>query len=216
MVYFIVFVLAVFLSKLVLGSPVPLPENTLAQTANPDPLPQTTLAQTDDPVFVGAGDIADCKRTQDEATAQLLDSITGTVFTLGDDAYPDGTLTQFNNCYDPTWPTQDRNRLRREQRLPYPARPRLLQLLWGGGLDTGTTDQRMQGLLLHTGRWHYRPKQRDRSTLARPRSGAGDLPRIRKSVHWLMAHAALSSGNMQTLQCHRFGRLSTIMKPMWC
>jgi hypothetical protein len=100
---FIVFVLAVFLSGLVLGSPAPLPETTLAQTADPAPLPQTTLAQTTDPVLVGAGDIADCNRSQDEATAQLLDSITGTVFTLGDDAYPDGTLTQFNNCYDPTW-----------------------------------------------------------------------------------------------------------------
>ena len=40
------------------------------------------LAQTSDPVFVGAGDIADCSLTQDEETANLLDSIPGTVFTL--------------------------------------------------------------------------------------------------------------------------------------
>jgi hypothetical protein len=53
--------------------------------------------------LVGAGDISNCNRTQDEATAQLLDSIAGTVFTLGDNVYPDGTLTEFNNCYDPTW-----------------------------------------------------------------------------------------------------------------
>jgi acid phosphatase type 7 len=26
-----------------------------------------------------------------------------TVFTLGDNAYPDGTAAQFRNCYDPTW-----------------------------------------------------------------------------------------------------------------
>jgi len=52
---------------------------------------------------VGAGDIANCSRTQDESTAQLLDGISGTVFTLGDDAYPDGTLAQFTDCYGPTW-----------------------------------------------------------------------------------------------------------------
>jgi hypothetical protein len=61
------------------------------------------LAQTSDPVFVGAGDIAVCSRTQDEETAKLLDNIPGTVFTVGDNAYPDGTLTQFNDCYEPSW-----------------------------------------------------------------------------------------------------------------
>ncbi len=29
--------------------------------------------------------------------------IPGTVFTTGDNAYDSGTLTQFSNCYDPTW-----------------------------------------------------------------------------------------------------------------
>ncbi len=56
-----------------------------------------------DPVFVGAGDIAVCSDLNDEATAQLLDGISGTVFTLGDNAYDSGTATEFANCYDPTW-----------------------------------------------------------------------------------------------------------------
>jgi hypothetical protein len=56
-----------------------------------------------DPVLVGAGDIAGCDTTGDEATAKLLDGISGTVFTAGDNAYNSGTPTQFNNCYDPTW-----------------------------------------------------------------------------------------------------------------
>lgn len=56
-----------------------------------------------DPVFVGAGDIADCSFPDDEATAQLLDGISGTVFTLGDNAYDRGTATDFADCYDPTW-----------------------------------------------------------------------------------------------------------------
>ena len=66
-------------------------------------LPETAMAQAGDPVFVGAGDIANCSRSQDESTAKLLDNISGTVFTTGDNAYPDGTLSQFNNCYGPTW-----------------------------------------------------------------------------------------------------------------
>jgi hypothetical protein len=54
-------------------------------------------------VLVGAGDIADCNAAGDEATALLLDSIPGTVFTAGDNVYPNGTVGQFATCYDPTW-----------------------------------------------------------------------------------------------------------------
>jgi hypothetical protein len=54
-------------------------------------------------VFVGAGDISDCSSAADEQTAQLLDNIPGTVFTVGDNAYPNGTITEYNNCYGPTW-----------------------------------------------------------------------------------------------------------------
>jgi acid phosphatase type 7 len=56
-----------------------------------------------DPVFVGAGDIADCSKPEDEQTAQLIDKIPGTVFTTGDDAYPRGTAEDFQKCYEPTW-----------------------------------------------------------------------------------------------------------------
>src|SRR2546422_6164773 len=38
----------------------------------------------------GAGDIASCTKTGDEATAKLLDSIPRTVFTAGDKAPPPG------------------------------------------------------------------------------------------------------------------------------
>ena len=64
-----------------------------------------------DPVFVGAGDIADCTITSAassgaEQTAKLLDLLDGsgsTVFTLGDNAYDAGTAAQYSSCYDPTW-----------------------------------------------------------------------------------------------------------------
>src|SRR6476469_3869015 len=57
----------------------------------------------DDPVLVGAGDIADCALDSGAATATLLDTIAGTVFTAGDNAYPDGSVGAFRDCYAPTW-----------------------------------------------------------------------------------------------------------------
>jgi hypothetical protein len=54
-------------------------------------------------VFVGAGDISSCSNSGDEATAELLDNIPGTVYNIGDDAYDNGTTSEFNNCYGPTW-----------------------------------------------------------------------------------------------------------------
>ncbi len=54
-------------------------------------------------VFVGAGDIADCSRTSDDATANLLDNIPGTVFTIGDSANPSGSTADYTNCWRPTW-----------------------------------------------------------------------------------------------------------------
>jgi PKD repeat protein len=56
-----------------------------------------------DPVLVGAGDIADCSSTGDDATAKLLAAIPGTVFTIGDNAYDNGTSAEFSSCYGSTW-----------------------------------------------------------------------------------------------------------------
>ncbi len=57
-----------------------------------------------DPVFVGAGDIADCTRSQDSATAAVISGVMGAVWTAGDNVYPEGTtLSNWTNCYEPTW-----------------------------------------------------------------------------------------------------------------
>jgi hypothetical protein len=64
---------------------------------------ETTPPPPPDAVLVGAGDIAVCSSEDDDATADLLDGIEGTVFTTGDNAYPDGTAEEFADCYDPTW-----------------------------------------------------------------------------------------------------------------
>jgi acid phosphatase type 7 len=54
-------------------------------------------------VLLVAGDIASCSSSGDEATAKLLDGVTGTVATLGDNAYPAGSASNFASCYGPTW-----------------------------------------------------------------------------------------------------------------
>ncbi|MBI2781240.1 MAG: metallophosphoesterase [Chloroflexi bacterium] len=78
---------------------------TTQPTLPPTPAPTPTVAPTGALPFVlaGAGDIASCSSTGDEATATLLDSIAGSVFTLGDNAYSSGTTTEFNTCYGPSW-----------------------------------------------------------------------------------------------------------------
>ncbi|OKI74106.1 CBM96 family carbohydrate-binding protein [Micromonospora sp. CB01531] len=62
----------------------------------------TTGTSSSDPVLVGAGDIAD-SGSGDTATAALLDNISGTVFTTGDNVYTNGTAAEFNTYYEPTW-----------------------------------------------------------------------------------------------------------------
>ncbi len=53
--------------------------------------------------LVGAGDIATCRSTGNETTADLIDDIDGTIFTTGDNAYPDATDANIQNCYEPSW-----------------------------------------------------------------------------------------------------------------
>jgi acid phosphatase type 7 len=79
-------------------TPLPLPTPTPSNpTPTPTPGPSTG-------VIVAAGDIAVCgTNNNDEETAKLLDVTPGEVLILGDNAYNSGTLTEFNNCYHPTW-----------------------------------------------------------------------------------------------------------------
>lgn len=58
--------------------------------------------------LLAAGDIASCSSSGDEATAALLGERSGTVGTLGDNVYsdgidPEGSLANFDACYDPSW-----------------------------------------------------------------------------------------------------------------
>jgi acid phosphatase type 7 len=77
-----------------------------------DPLSPNTALLATPVVLVGAGDIAGCPSNfKDEATAKLLDGIPGTVFTLGDNVYEDGTSAEYSKCYGPSW-GRHRNRTR--------------------------------------------------------------------------------------------------------
>jgi len=90
-----------------ISNPTFTPIATSTQTSTPNatntPTPTPNATASGSVILVGAGDISDCGNNNDEATAKLLDSIPGTVFTAGDNAYSDGTYTQFVNCYNPTW-----------------------------------------------------------------------------------------------------------------
>jgi len=85
------------------AEPVSTSTPTPAPTLTPTSAPTETPLPEDDPVFVGAGDIAHCRSDGDEITANMLDHISGTVFTTGDNAYPNGSAEEFANCYDTSW-----------------------------------------------------------------------------------------------------------------
>jgi hypothetical protein len=67
----------------------------------PPPVPAESAA-----VLVAAGDIAGCTSGyHDDQTAELMLALpsSASVVTLGDNAYPDGTSSDYSQCYAPTW-----------------------------------------------------------------------------------------------------------------
>jgi hypothetical protein len=63
-----------------------------------------TTAVAADPVLLGAGDIADCpEHPGADLTANLIDGIAGTVMAIGDTVQEIGAVSEYSDCYDPTW-----------------------------------------------------------------------------------------------------------------
>src|SRR2546421_153735 len=94
-------------AAVVLGISVACVEDDHRAPASPlGPTAQSAATPVAAVTLVGAGNIARCDRTSDEATAELLDAIPGTVFALGDNAVPGGTLANYQNCYGPGWGRQ--------------------------------------------------------------------------------------------------------------
>lgn len=83
------------------------PATSSATNASPSrpPSPQAPPAggSGTDPVLVAAGDIVSCSSPGDEATAGLLGEIVGTVAPLGDNAYENGSASEYADCYAPSW-----------------------------------------------------------------------------------------------------------------
>ncbi len=52
-------------------------------------------------VLYAVGDVTDCDLSADTATALLVDGTTDPIALLGDIAYPNGSPSDFANCYDP-------------------------------------------------------------------------------------------------------------------
>jgi hypothetical protein len=80
------------------------PTQTTEPNRPPEPTPAVESALSAATVTVAAaGDIASCSSgNQSGATARLVERIPGTVLTLGDNAYPDGTTANYR-CYNSTW-----------------------------------------------------------------------------------------------------------------
>ena len=81
-------------------------------TPPPANAPPEVVALTGASVLIGVGDIAVCGTDGDERTAALVDSVlkadsvakvNDEVFTLGDNAYPDGSASNFALCWAQSW-----------------------------------------------------------------------------------------------------------------
>jgi hypothetical protein len=64
---------------------------------------QPATAPTAARTLIAVGDVASCNSTADEANAQLVATLPGTIALLGDIAYERGSADDFAQCYDPAW-----------------------------------------------------------------------------------------------------------------
>ena len=70
-------------------------------TASADPPATASAPQA--AVLIAAGDIAGCQDESDEETAALVETLEGTVATLGDNVYPEGSDRAYTDCFGPSW-----------------------------------------------------------------------------------------------------------------
>ena len=83
------------------GGPVSAPPSAI--TATPPVALDPRASDAPSVVLTGAGDIADCTRPGASKTADLLGRESGWFFTVGDNAYENGSSADYANCYAPTW-----------------------------------------------------------------------------------------------------------------
>src|SRR6202049_5051178 len=85
---------------------------TVQLTPPPAEAPAAEVALSGASVLIGTGDIGNCSNQGAELTATLMDSVLRAdsaakvhdeAFTLGDNAYPGGSVRDFAQCFAPTW-----------------------------------------------------------------------------------------------------------------
>jgi hypothetical protein len=87
------------------------PTVSAVQPLPPAALPASPILTPPAPPFdpsnehelIAAGDIADCTAQDDEATANLVDNLSGVVAIPGDAVYEYGLPEEYANCYEPSW-----------------------------------------------------------------------------------------------------------------
>jgi hypothetical protein len=90
----------------VANTPTVTPTATPTQTPTATPTLTPTVTNTPQPlpeVFVGAGDISTCGTDGDDHTSELLASIPGTIYTLGDNSNDRGEPGEFSDCFGNAW-----------------------------------------------------------------------------------------------------------------
>ena len=65
--------------------------------------PAASSPSDEAPVLLAVGDIGYCDGETDEAVATLASRLPGSLAILGDIAYPDGTIGNFESCFEPAW-----------------------------------------------------------------------------------------------------------------
>lgn len=79
---------------------IPDPPDSLPKDTTRDSIPTAPIVAT----MYLAANIAECGNTNaDSMTAALITDTSATVLALGDNAFPNGTLANYNDCYQPTW-----------------------------------------------------------------------------------------------------------------
>jgi acid phosphatase type 7 len=96
-------------------------------TPPPADAPPELVALTGASVLIGVGDIAACDSRGDELTAAIVDSVLkadsvakveDAVFTLGDNAYPVGSVRNFTECFTPSWGDKTKRIMKKIHPLP--------------------------------------------------------------------------------------------------
>jgi hypothetical protein len=77
---------------------------TTGPTSPAEGSPAATASMTPaSTVLLAVGDIATCDGSSDERVGELAASLPGTIALLGDNAYPRGSMHDYESCFDPGW-----------------------------------------------------------------------------------------------------------------